>query len=132
MAHEQDQFLNVVDRDTAERRWWDAIHPEPLGPEVVSLATALGRVLAGDVAAEVDVPSFDRSNVDGYALRAEETLGASEDASIRLRLSGDEIPTGVIPSRPAEPGSAMSVATGGMLPRGADAVLMVEHARIEG
>jgi putative molybdopterin biosynthesis protein len=132
MAREQEQFLEVVDRDTAERRWQDAIRPEPLGPETVPLSCALGRVLADDVTADVDVPSFDRSNVDGYALRAEETFGASEDSPIRLGLSGDEIPTGVIPSRPVESGSAMSIATGGMLPRGADAVLMVEHGRIEG
>lgn len=132
MAREQEQFLDVVDRDTAERLWWDGVRPEPLGPEPVPLASALGRVLAGDVAAEVDVPSFDRSNVDGYALRAEETFGASEDAPIRLRLSGDEIATGMVPPHPLDHGFAVSIATGGMLPRGADAVLMVEHARIEG
>lgn len=132
MAHEQDQFLNVVDRDTAERRWWDAIHPEPLGPEVVPLATALGRVLADDVAADVDVPAFDRSNVDGYALRAEETYGAAEETPRRLRLNPEELATGVVPRRPVMPGTATPIATGGMLPRGADAVLMVEHARIDG
>ena len=59
MAREQEQFLNVVDRDTAERRWWEAIRPERLGAELVPLAAALGRVLAEDVVAEVDVPSFD-------------------------------------------------------------------------
>ena len=132
MAHEQDQFLNVVDRDTAERRWWDAIHPEPLGPEVVPLATALGRVLADDVAADVDVPAFDRSNVDGYALRAEETYGAAEETPRRLRLNPEELATGVVPRRSAMPGTATPIATGGMLPRGADAVLMVEHAWIDG
>jgi putative molybdopterin biosynthesis protein len=132
MVHEQDQFLNVVDRDTAERRWWDAIHPEPLGPEVVPLATALGRVLADDVAADVDVPAFDRSNVDGYALRAEETYGAAEETPRRLRLNPEELAAGVVPCRPVMPGTATPIATGGMLPRGADAVLMVEHARLEG
>src|SRR5512135_1074552 len=132
MVHEQDQFLNVVDRDTAERRWWDAIHPEPLGPEVVPLATALGRVLADDVAADVDVPAFDRSNVDGYALRAEETYGAAEETPRRLRLNPEELATGVVPRRPVMPGTATPIATGGMLPRGADAVLMVEYARLEG
>ena len=101
MAHEQDQFLNVVDRDTAERRWWDAIHPEPLGPEVVPLAAALGRVLADDVAADVDVPAFDRSNVDGYALRAEETYGAAEETPRRLRLNPEELATGVVPRGPS-------------------------------
>ena len=132
MVHEQDQFLNVVDRDTAERRWWDVIHPEPLGPEVVPLAAALGRVLADDVAADVDVPAFDRSNVDGYALRAEETYGAAEETPRRLRLNPEELATGVVPRRSAMPGMATPIATGGMLPRGADAVLMVEHAWIDG
>ena len=68
MAREQEQFLNVVDRDTAERLWRDAIRPVRLGAELVPLSAALGRVLAEDVISEVDVPSFDRSNVDGYAL----------------------------------------------------------------
>ncbi len=132
MAREQQQFLEVVDRDTAERRWWDAIGPEPLGSEQVPLSAALGRVLAADLASEVDVPAFDRSNVDGYALCAEETFGASEDAVIRLRLTREEVPAGVVPTHPVESGTAMPIATGGMLPRGANAVLMVEHARIEG
>src|SRR5262249_35460648 len=99
MAREQEQFLEVVDRGTAERRWWDTIRPQPLGPEPVPLSSALGRVLAEDVASEVDVPSFDRSNVDGYALRAEETFGATEDAPIRLTLNAEEIPTGLVPAR---------------------------------
>ncbi|MBY0397944.1 MAG: molybdopterin biosynthesis protein, partial [Thermoleophilia bacterium] len=100
MAREQDQFLEVVDRDAAERRWWEAVRPAPLAGEAVPLSEALGRVLADDVAAEVDVPAFDRSNVDGYALRAEETYGASEDAPRRLALNPDEIATGVVPTRP--------------------------------
>ena len=74
MPREQDQFLDVVDRDTAEARWWAAIRPEVLASERVALGQLLGRVLAEDVFAEVDVPAFDRSNVDGYAVRAEETL----------------------------------------------------------
>jgi putative molybdopterin biosynthesis protein len=131
MAREQEQFLNVVDRDTAERLWRDVIRPERLGAEVVSLAGALGRVLAEDVVSEVDVPSFDRSNVDGYALRAEETFGAAEDAPRRLLLGAGEISTGAVPEDAVAAGTAMPIATGGMLPRGADAVLMVEHARIE-
>lgn len=51
MAQEQEQFLDVVDRDTAERLWWQAIGPMPLGAETVPLAAALGRVLAADLAA---------------------------------------------------------------------------------
>ena len=132
MAREQEQFLDVIDRDTAERRWWQAIRPMPLGAETVPLAAALGRVLAADVSAEVDVPSFDRSNMDGYALRADDTYGASEESPRCLRLGGEGIPTGAVPQCVIEPGTAIPIATGGMLPRGGDAVLMVEHARVDG
>lgn len=132
MTREQEQFLSVVDRDTAERLWWDAIKPEPLGAETVPLAAALERVLAADVTSEVDVPAFDRSNMDGYALRAEDTFGASEEAPCWLRCSDEEITPGVVPRSAIEPGTAMPIATGGMMPRGADAVLMVEHARVVG
>src|SRR2546423_1097645 len=85
----QEQFLNVIDRDEAERRFRAALDLRPLAAEIVPLAEALGRVLRQDVVAPVDVPSFDRSNVDGFALRAEDTFGATEDRPRRLRLSGD-------------------------------------------
>src|SRR5205807_1062822 len=97
MTREQDQFLEVVDRDTAERRWWKVLAPRVLEAEVIPLAAALGRVLAADVAAEVDVPAFDRSNVDGYAVRAEETFGAAEEASRHFRLNREEIAPGEVP-----------------------------------
>src|SRR4051794_11560498 len=130
MPREQEQFLKVVDRDTAEARWWGAIRPEVLGAEDVPLAEALGRVLAGDVVAPVDVPGFDRSNVDGYALNAADAFGAAEEAPARLRLNAEEVPTGFVPRGEVAPGTATPVATGGMIPRGADAVVMVEHARL--
>lgn len=132
MPREQEQFLEVVDRDTAERRWWEVVRPEALGPEEVPLSEALGRVLADDVAAGADVPAFDRSNVDGYAVQAADTLGASEESPRRLRLNPEEVATGVVPRGAVGPGTATPIATGGMLPRGADAVLMVEHARVDG
>ena len=131
MPREQEQFLEVVDRDIAERRWWEVLNPTPLEAEVVPLNAALGRVLAIDVTADGDVPAFDRSNVDGYALRAEETYGASEDAPRCLRVNTQEIATGIVPSSAVSPGTATTIATGGMLPRGADSVLMVEHARVD-
>ena len=68
--HEQEQFLHVLDRDEAERRFRSVLTLSPLGSEQVPLDTALGRVLAADVASPVDVPSFDRSNVDGFAVIA--------------------------------------------------------------
>ncbi len=82
--------------------------------------------------AEVDVPAFDRSNVDGYAVRAEETFGASEEVPRSFRFNDEEIATGMVPRVAVEPGTASPIATGAMLPRGADAVVMVEHARVEG
>src|SRR4051812_17257859 len=83
---EQEQFLDVVDRDTAYRGGGGATRPETLPAETVPLDAALGRVLARDLTADVDVPSFDRSNMDGFALRAGDTFGASEEAPRRLRL----------------------------------------------
>src|SRR5207253_11308901 len=121
MSDEQDQFLDVVDRDTAARRWWDVLQPRPLGGETIPLTAALGRVLAQDVHSDVDVPSFDRSNFDGYAVLAEDTYGASEESPRSLRLNPETIPTGIVPRVPVEPGTATPISTGGMLPRGADA-----------
>jgi len=127
----QDQFLDVIDAEEARRRWQAALRLAPLGVEVVPLAAALGRVLASDVAAQVDVPPFDRANVDGFAVRAADTCLAREDAPCRLRLTDEIIATGVLPRDEVGPGMAATIATGGVLPRGADAVVMVEHADLE-
>ncbi|MCG8585889.1 MAG: molybdopterin biosynthesis protein [Pirellulales bacterium] len=128
----QQQFLQVVDRDEAERRFHAALRLAPVGEEVVPLTEALGRVLSRDVAATVDVPSFDRSNFDGYAVRAADTYGASEEESRCVRLLPENLMTGVSPTGEVAAGQAMSIATGGMLPRGADAVIMVEHTHVDG
>ncbi|NUQ66105.1 MAG: molybdopterin biosynthesis protein, partial [Pirellulales bacterium] len=128
----QDQFLEVIDRDEAERRFRGAIPLRPLGAEEVALESALGRVLAEDVVSKVDVPSFDRSNYDGYAVRAADTFGAQEESPRRLTLLPETIPTGVVPRGEVAAAAAMAIATGGMLPRGADAVVMVEHTDVEG
>ncbi len=71
---EQDQFLDVIDRDEAQRRFHSALNLAPLPAQRVPIAAALGRVLAEDVRAPVDVPSFDRSNVDGYAVQSADTF----------------------------------------------------------
>jgi putative molybdopterin biosynthesis protein len=130
--HEQEQFLQVLDRDEAERRFRAAIDVSPRGVEQVSLDSALGRVLAADVSAPVDVPSFDRSNVDGFAVVAADTFGASEELPRRAQLAAEVIHTGVVPTTVIGRGHAIAIATGGMMPRGADAVVMIEHAHVEG
>jgi putative molybdopterin biosynthesis protein len=127
-GHEQEQFLQVLDRDEAERRFRAAVDLAPRGIEQVALDSALGRVLATDVTSPVDVPSFDRSNVDGFAVVAEDTFGASEEVPRRVRLSDEVIHTGIVPATTVRPGEAVAIATGGMMPRGADAVVMIEHA----
>jgi len=129
---EQDQFLHALDRDEAERRFRDAIDLTPRGVETVLLDAALGRVLATDIISPVNVPSFDRSNVDGFALVAADTFGASEEAPRSVELGEEVIHTGVVPKTVIRPGTAVSIATGGMVPRGADAVVMVEYAETRG
>jgi len=126
----QDQFLNVLDREEAERRFRAAIDLSPRGVDRIALDDALGRDLAADVLAPVDVPSFDRSNVDGFAVVAEDTFGASEEAPRCVRLADEVIHTGVVPKTIVRRGEAAAIATGGMMPRGADAVVMVEHADV--
>jgi len=129
---EQEQFLHVLDRDEAERRFRAAIDAAPRGIESVTLDTALGRVLAADVVSPVDVPSFDRSNVDGFAVVSDSIFGASEEVPRCLQLSEETIHTGIVPHTIIRSGAAVSIATGGMVPRGADAVVMVEHAEVRG
>ena len=124
----QEQFLQVLDRDEAERRFRAAVHASPRVIEHVALDQALGRVLAADVVSPVDVPSFDRSNVDGFAVVAADTFGASEEVPRRVRLADEVIHTGIVPAAAVHPGHAVAIATGGMMPRGADAVVMVEDA----
>ncbi|MEM1597381.1 MAG: molybdopterin biosynthesis protein [Pyrobaculum sp.] len=100
----------------------------PLGAEEVDLLEAYDRVLAEDVVASVDVPPFDRSTVDGYAVVAESTFGASELTPVSLRLVG-RVEAGGWPSGEVGPGEAYEVATGAPVPRGANAVVMVEYTQ---
>ena len=134
MRHEskQQQFLNVMDRDEAERRWREAFSIETSqGTETVPLASARGRVLAEDVISPVDVPGFDRSNLDGFAVRAADTWGVDEEHPVQLRWLSEVIATAVVPRSVVQTGEAQPIATGGMLPRGADAIVMVEHTDVE-
>jgi putative molybdopterin biosynthesis protein len=125
-------FLKTVSKAEAERIWHDALRLDPLGGEEMVLDEAQGRVLDGDVLVPVDVPPFDRSLVDGYAVRAADTFEANEDAPVRLELAPEQVPAGSVPTTEVREGTALEVATGGVVPRGANAVQMVEHSEIEG
>lgn len=125
-AARQEQFLEVLSPENARARFEAALKRKPLAPETVSLADALGRVLAADVVAPVDAPPFDRSNVDGFAVQAADTVGASDAKPKILRLNAEVLACGVAPSITVTPGTATAIATGGVIPRGADAVAMIE------
>lgn len=127
---EQQQFLEVINRDEAERRFHRALELQPLGIELRPLDQALGRILAEDIRSSYNVPSFDRSNYDGYAVKASDTHGATEEQPCFLQLFEETIATAVVPQTEVTPGGAMSVATGGMIPRGANAIVMIEHTDV--
>jgi putative molybdopterin biosynthesis protein len=129
-AARQHQFLEVIDRDEAEARFRQHLKFAPLGEETVPLSQALGRVLVRDVVANVDVPGFDRSSVDGFAVRAADTASASPESPRFLRLTSEILTPGVNPKVAVGEGEASIIATGGMVPRGADAVLMIEHTEV--
>ena len=129
---DQGQFLTVLSREEALARFEAALFPRALPSEPRKLAAALGCALAEDATAPIDVPPFDRSNVDGFAVRSADLVFAGETAPVRLRLNGEVIACGVAPTRPVLSGTATSIATGGPLPRGADAIVMVEHTHPSG
>jgi putative molybdopterin biosynthesis protein len=131
-ALEQDQFLTILSREEALARFEAALFPRALASETRKLADALGAALADDVTAPIDVPPFDRSNVDGFAVRSADLAAASEGAPVRLALNGETIHCGVAPALHVAAGTATAIATGGPLPRGADAVVMVEHTQPAG
>jgi putative molybdopterin biosynthesis protein len=129
---DQDQFLTILSREDALARFEAALFPLPVLSEQRRLADALGCALAEDIVAPIDVPPFDRSNVDGFAVRSSDLAGATEASPVRLMLNDEIIACGVAPARPVLSGTATSIATGGPLPRGADAVVMVEHSQPSG
>jgi molybdopterin molybdotransferase/putative molybdopterin biosynthesis protein len=129
-AARQEQFLEVVSAAEARRRFEACTDRSALAGVAVSLAAALGRVLAADAIAPVDAPPFDRSNVDGFAVRAADTIGASDGAPKRLTLNAEVIACGVKPAVEVMPGTATAIATGGVIPRGADAVVMIEQTEL--
>jgi putative molybdopterin biosynthesis protein len=128
-ALDQEQFLQILSREDALERFEAALFPRAIPREQRTLADALGAVLAEDVVAPIDVPPFDRSNVDGFAVRSADLGAASEGAPVRLALNGETIACGTAPALQVAVATATPIATGGPLPRGADAVVMVEHTQ---
>ena len=122
------EFLKVKSRREVE----DIIRQLPrLGTEVVQVDRALSRVLAEDVYAGEPVPHFNRATMDGYAVRAKDTFGASESLPAVLHVVGS-VEIGVQPSCKIGENEACTIPTGGALPAGADGVVMIEHTDLIG
>ena len=102
---------------------------EPLGTESVHITGALDRVLARDIVSGEDLPGFQRCTVDGYALAAKDTFGASENLPTPFAVVG-EVRMGEIPDFGLRRGECAQIPTGGMLPEGADAVVMMEYSQM--
>ncbi len=122
------EFLTLLPPDEARARLLSHLStPEPAS-ETIEVTSALGRVCAEDIRAPHPLPAFPRSSVDGYAVRARDTYGASESLPAYLVLAG-EVPMGAAPPFALQPGQAMLIHTGGMLPENADAVVMLEYTQ---
>src|SRR5712691_8578112 len=126
---EQEQFLTILSREDALKRFEAALFPRAVPSESRALSGALGCALAEDIVAPIDVPPFDRSNVDGFAVRSADLASASEATPVRVMLNDEVIACGTAPIGPLLSGTVTSIATGGPLPRGADAIVMVEHTQ---
>jgi putative molybdopterin biosynthesis protein len=129
-AARQEQFLEVISEGEARVRFEQHLDLAPLSAEAVSLADARTRVLAHDVVAAFDAPPFDRANVDGFALRAADTVGASDGNPKIFTLNSEVIACGHAPMLTVGPGTGTTIATGGVIPRGADAVVMIEQTEL--
>jgi len=121
-----EMFRKLLTLDEAQRVIDGHFRPKPLGVEEITLLEAYNRVLAQDITATMDIPPFNRSTVDGYAVKAEDTFGADENNPVRLKACGIVNvgePTKIVVTH----GTAVEIVTGAPTPEGADAVVMVEH-----
>jgi putative molybdopterin biosynthesis protein len=123
-------FRKLLTLDEAQ----DAINRlglKALGSEETPLLSAHNRVLEGDVTSKLDIPPFDRSTVDGYAVKAKDTFGAEENQSVLLRVCG-VVSIGELPRISVSAGQAAEIVTGAPIPEGSDAVVMVEDTERTG
>ncbi len=125
----QKEFRTLLSLDEARGIVLDRV-PEA-GQETLPLERAFGRILDERVVSPVDVPGFNRAAMDGYSLRSADSLEAREDRPVALALIG-QVPMGRMPEIVVGEGEAVEVSTGSMMPDGADSVVMVEHAEVDG
>ena len=117
------EFFKVTDLQKVLEYASDFLQVET---EYVPLHEAAGRILAADIVSDIDLPDFVRSTMDGFALRASSTFGTSEGSPAYISVRGS-IAMGESPAFSIGTGEAARISTGGMLPEGADSVVMIEH-----
>ncbi|MGC8856615.1 MAG: gephyrin-like molybdotransferase Glp [Anaerolineae bacterium] len=123
------EFLTLLPPDEGRALLLSHLAGREVDSEPIDVVSALGRVTAEDVRAPHSLPEFPRSSVDGYAVRARDTFGASESLPAYLTLIG-EVPMGAAPSFSLQSGECALIHTGGMLPENADAVVMLEYTQV--
>jgi len=121
-------FRQTTNVEKALERFFANVTAGKLGSELVSPEEALGQVLAEDIVSKVNIPSHDRAAMDGYAVVAVDTFGSSQTSPVLLNLV-NRIEMGKYPSFQLRSGEIAEIATGGILPAGANAVVMLEYAR---
>ena len=124
-------FRKLLTLEEARKVIHQNFKPKPLGVEEIPLLEAWNRVLAENVTAKMDIPPFNRSTVDGYAVKAEDTFGAEENKPAKLKVCGT-VNVGEIPKIIVKQGTAAEIVTGAPIPEGADAVLMFEQTERKG
>jgi putative molybdopterin biosynthesis protein len=121
-------FRTLVTIEEADAELRKYFKPGPASADEVMVSGAMGRTLVRDVIAQIDVPGFDRATMDGYAVIADDTFGADDDNPKRLKIVG-RCEAGQQVSIPVNGGEAIEISTGAPVPRGSNAVVMVEHTR---
>ena len=128
MSGERKVFRELQSLESAALTFWQAYTaPEP-SAERLSINETLGRVLAADVFSEIDVPGFDRAAMDGFAVVAESTFGSDDRIPVKLKILG-EVEAGNTNAHSISRGEAFEIATGAPIPKGSDAVVMVEYTK---
>lgn len=123
------EFLTLLPPDEARVLLLSHLPKPTPDSEPIDVSSSLNRILAEDILAPHPLPDFQRTTVDGYAVRAQDTFGASDSLPAYLTLIG-EVPMGDAPAFAIRPGQCALIHTGGMLPPGADAVVMLEYTQI--
>jgi putative molybdopterin biosynthesis protein len=124
-------FRKLLSFDEAKQLLEQTFDAKPVGVEQVSISEAHERVLAQDIVAPLNIPPFSRSTVDGYAVKAADTFGASEDQPVTLKFCG-HVAIGESPNVAVKNGLAAEIVTGAPIPDGADSVVMVEQTTQKG